>query len=458
MLSLQSIDFDPELLAYNVCDLVIPRIGKRPIEVLCSIDEKLPANVKGDPGRFRQVLVNLMGNAVKFTREGEVELSIRVEKEENHRIKLHTKVRDTGIGISQHKKELIFEAFQQADITDTREYDGTGLGLSISKQIAAAMGGDIRVESESGKGSTFHFTAWVEKSLKKTTKKLFPPSVYEHISGKKVLLVDNNPNSLTILEKPLTSLGLRVLTHTEAEETLPILLGAYKSSDPIDLCVLDLNMPFISGFEVARQIRNNPIEEISQVPLLAISSAIEGRFKKYHEVGFDAFLPKPIRREALLEIITQLLGKKKIEEIKERRESILTQHSLMEDAKQSVRILMAEDNELNRKLASFVLNKAGYQLVVVTNGKEAVETFLADPGGFDLVLMDIQMPEMNGKDAARMIREKGFTQVPIIAMTAASMKGDREKCLEAGMNDYIAKPIKRESLYQAIKKWVLDNR
>jgi len=458
VLSLQSIDFDPEVLAFNVCDLIIPRIGKKPIEVLCRIDEKLPANVKGDPGRFRQVLTNLMGNAVKFTQEGEVELSIQVEKEENRRLQLYTKVRDTGIGISQHKKELIFEAFQQADITDTRQYDGTGLGLSISKQIAAAMDGDIRVESEPGKGSTFHFTAWVEKSLKKPTKKLFPPSVYEHVSGKKVLLVDDNPNCLTILEKPLTSSGFRILTNTKAEATLPILLESAKSNDLVDLCVLDLNMPVISGFEVAKQIRNNPRREISQVPLLAISSAIEGRFKKYHEAGFDAFLPKPIRRDTLLEIITQLLGEKKIEEIKERRESILTQHSLMEDAKQSVRILMAEDNELNRKLASFVLNKAGYQLEVVTTGKEAVETFLSDPGGFDLVLMDIQMPEMNGKDAARMIRKKGFTQIPIIAMTASTMKGDREKCLEAGMNDYIAKPIKRESLYQAIKKWVLDNR
>jgi signal transduction histidine kinase/ligand-binding sensor domain-containing protein/CheY-like chemotaxis protein len=458
LLSLQSIDFDPEVLAFNVCDLVIPRIGKRPIEVLCRIDEKLPANVKGDPGRFRQVLTNLMGNAVKFTREGEVELSIQVEKEENHRIKLYTKVRDTGIGISQHKKELIFEAFQQADITDTRQYDGTGLGLSISKQIAAAMGGDIRVESEPGKGSTFHFTAWVEKSFKKPTKKLFPSSVYEYVSRKKVLLVDDNPNCLTILEKPLASSGFRVLTNTKAGETLPILLEAAKNNDPVDLCVLDLNMPVMNGFEVAKQIRDNPGKEISQVPLLAISSAVEGRFKKYHEVGFDAFLPKPIRRDTLLEIITQLLGEKKIEKIKERRESILTQHSLMEDAKQSVRILMAEDNELNRKLASFVLNKAGYRLEVVTNGKEAVETFLADPGGFDLILMDIQMPEMNGKDAARMIREKGFIQIPIIAMTAASMKGDREKCLEAGMNDYVPKPIKRESLYQAIKKWVLDNR
>lgn len=458
LLSFQSIDFDPEVLAFNVCDMVIPRIGDKPVEVLCRIDENLPANVKGDPGRFRQVLTNLMGNAVKFTRKGEVELAIRVEKEENHRIKLYTKVRDTGIGISQHKKTLIFEAFQQADITDTRQYDGTGLGLSISKQIAVAMGGDIRVESEPGKGSTFHFTAWVEKSLKKPTKKLFPPAVYEHISGKKVLLVDDNPNSLTIIEKLLTCSGIRVLTSTKAEETLPMLLGAYKSNDPVDLCILDLNMPVMSGFEVAKQIRNNPRQEIAEVPLLAISSAAEGRFKKYHEAGFDAFLPKPIRRHTLIEIITQLLGKKKIEEIKERRESILTQHSLMEDAKQSVRILMAEDNELNRKLAGFVLNKAGYQLEMVTNGKEAVETFLSDPESFDLILMDIQMPEMNGKDAARMIRKKGFTQIPIIAMTASSMKGDREKCLESGMNDYIPKPIKRESLYQAIKKWVLDNR
>ncbi len=313
-LFLEPIDFEVEVAAFSVCELLIPRIGDRSIELLCHIDDGVPAVVRGDARRFRQVLINLVGNAVKFTYEGEVELTIRVEDEDGQRVKLLTIVRDTGMGIPREKCNLIFEAFQQMNTSNTREFGGTGLGLSISKQIARLMGGDIQVESAPGIGSTFFFTAWLEKTGKTPTD-----------SGKESLITED-------------------ITY-------------------------------------------------SHIPV-----------KKNYE--------------------------------------------------STIRILMVEDNKLNRKLAEFLLIKAGYQVDIAVTGKEAVEKFLSDPEGFDMILMDIQMPEMDGKDAARLIRESGYTKIPIIAMTAASMKGDREKCVEAGMNDYISKPIKKDILYQLIKKWV----
>jgi signal transduction histidine kinase/ligand-binding sensor domain-containing protein/CheY-like chemotaxis protein len=311
--TLEAIEFDPGTVASRVRKLVAPRLREKTIKLYLRVSDDVPTRLLGDSGRFRQVLTNLTENAIKFTREGEVQLSITVDEETQDRVKLHTTVKDTGIGIPEDKKELIFEAFQQADVTDTRSYEGTGLGLAICRRIARLMDGDIRVESELGKGSTFHFTAWMQKA------------------------------------EPL-------LTEKSDKDS-----AAAESA-------------------VARQ-------------------------------------------------------------------------ALIDEGAPAIRILMAEDNHLNRKLARFLLSRAGYRLDTVNTGKEVVEKFLASPELFDMILMDIQMPEMNGKDAARIIRQKGFTQVPIIAMTAASMKGDREKCLEAGMNDYISKPIKRDILYRVIKKW-----
>ncbi|MCX6579264.1 MAG: ATP-binding protein [Candidatus Aminicenantes bacterium] len=313
-LLLETIDFEVEAAAFNACELLIPRIGDRSIELLCHIDDGVPAIVRGDVRRFQQVLINLMGNAVKFTPSGEVELAIRVEDDDAQRVKLLTTVRDTGMGIPQEKYALIFEAFQQADISNTREFGGTGLGLSISKQIARLMGGDIQVESKPGIGSTFFFTAWLGKTGK-------------------------------------------------------------TPADPG-------NAPLIKDDRTDAQV---PVKENNE---------------------------------------------------------------------EAIHILLVEDNKLNRKLAEYLLIKAGYHVDIAVTGKEAVETFLSDPGGFDMILMDIQMPEMDGKDAARFIRDSGYTDIPIIAMTAASMKGDREKCVEAGMNDYISKPIKKDILYQLIKKWI----
>ncbi len=452
ILTFDSIDFDPEVMAFDVCELTMPRIEDRPIEILCRIGDRLPAYVKQDPGRFRQVLINLMGNAVKFTEKGEIELSIDVAEKETDRLKLHTMVRDTGIGIPPDKQDSIFEVFQQVDGSVTRKFGGTGLGLAISKQIAKHMGGDIRVESTPGQGSTFHFYAWVEKSKKTPEEK----PVLIDLTGKRILIVDDNPHNLDILEHILKKHGMSVVKQTSGEKAIPILQENLGNGTPFDLCILDLMMPKPNGYEVAQQIRalDSPV---SGLPLLAFSSSSYRQTKKYREYGFDAFLPKPIRSQKLLRVMKQLLlpGKTGTEKAKEERSELVTQHSFIENAKHSVRILLVEDNPVNRKLAVFMLTKAGYQLDIAENGKEAVEKYISAPDKYDLILMDIQMPEMDGREAARKIREKGFDRIPIIAMTAESMKGDEEKCLAAGMNDYISKPIRREIVFKMIKKWVI---
>jgi PAS domain S-box-containing protein len=458
-LSLDSLDFDPELTVFDVCEIVFPRVGNRPVELMCRIGDNVPAFVKGDAGRFRQVLINLIGNAVKFTREGEIELSLVVEEEEAERIKFHFSVRDTGIGIPGEKLASIFDAFQQADGSTTREYGGSGLGLSICKQIAALMGGDIRVSSQVGKGSTFHFTCWMGKSKKKPGKE--KETLKERAAGKKVLVIDDNRSNLEILTQFLKRVKMRVVALADPQEAAAVIRDSYARGDPFDIGVIDIMMPDMTGYELAEQIRKlDP--PLGNLPLLAFSSSTMHRSLKYRESGFDGFLPKPIRRRKLVQIIKLILAKAGKRDInadlknKTGKEGIVTRHSIAEETKHSTHILLVEDNPINQKLARFMLTKAGYHLKVAANGKEAVEIFTSEPEKFDLILMDIQMPQMNGLDATRLIREKGFNDIPIVAITAQTMKGDREKCLEAGMDDYMAKPIRREKVFAMVKKWCFN--
>jgi ligand-binding sensor domain-containing protein/signal transduction histidine kinase/CheY-like chemotaxis protein len=450
-LSLEPIDFDPELTAYDVCEIILPGVGDKPVEVLCRIGSNVPAYVKGDAGRFRQVLVNLMVNASKFTNEGEIELTLEVEKREPERIKLHVKIRDTGIGIPREKLEVIFDVFRQAEGTTTWKYGGSGLGLSICKQIAALMNGEVWAESTPGIGSTFHFSAWMEKSKKETGKK----TVFENLAGKKALLIDDNQHNLEILSHILKRSDMRVVSLNNGHQAVPLVKESFSSNDPFDICITDIVMPGISGYDIAKRIRGLP-PPISRLPLLAFMSSVIGSSRKIDESGFDGFLPKPVRREKLLIMISRILGKKEPAEGEEEKEPIITRFTIAEEAKQSVHILLAEDHPINQKLACFMLNKAGYQLTVVENGKEAVDTFTKQPDNYNLIFMDIHMPQMDGMEATIKIREKGFSDIPIIAMTAHSMKGDREKFLDCGMNDYIAKPIKRETVFEMVKKWCLD--
>jgi signal transduction histidine kinase/DNA-binding response OmpR family regulator len=450
-LSLEPFDFDPELTAYDVCEIILPGVRDKPVEVLCRIGDNIPAYVKGDAGRFRQVLINLMANASKFTDKGEIELTLEVEKREPERIKFHVKIRDTGIGIPWEKRDIIFDVFRQADGSTTWKYGGSGLGLAICKQIAALMNGDVRAESTPGKGSIFHFTAWLEKSKKETAKK----TVFENLSGKKALVIDDNQNNLEILTHILNRSQMRVVTLDNGFQAVPVIKESFSAGDPFDICITDIVMPEISGYDIAKRIRQLP-PPMSRLPLLAFMSSVIGSSRKIEESGFDGFLPKPVRREKLLIMISRLLGKKRPAEGEEKKEPLITRFTIAEEAKQSIHILLAEDHPINQKLARFMLNKAGYQLTVVENGKDAVDTFTSQPDNYDLIFMDIHMPKMDGMDATKKIRESGFRDIPIIAMTAHSMKGDREKFLDCGMNDYIAKPIKRETVFEMVKKWCLD--
>jgi signal transduction histidine kinase/ligand-binding sensor domain-containing protein/DNA-binding response OmpR family regulator len=449
-LTFDPIDFDPEVTIFDICDLMIPRIGAKPIELLCRIGDNVPAYVKSDAGRFRQVIVNLMGNASKFTKKGEIELSLDVDKEEKKRLKLHVRVRDTGIGISKEKVDDVFEAFQQADGSTTRKYGGTGLGLAICKQISNLMGGDVWVDSDVGKGSIFHFTCWVDKSEKESEKRFMP----QFLEGSTVLIVDDNPTNLEILSHTLRLAKMRVVSISKPLEVIPILEDHFKNNDPIDICIIDIQMPGLSGYELAGKIRSLGTA-VSKLPLLAFSSSTISRSKTFKDAGFNGFLPKPIRRKKLLKVLERLLGN--AERIKEeKRQAMVTQHSIMEESKHSIHILLVEDNPINLKLALFILEKAGYQVTVANNGKEAVEIFSSNPEIFDIVLMDVQMPVMDGKTATGILRDKGFKEIPIVAMTAEAMKGDREKCIAAGMDDYISKPIKRDVIFKIVKKWCLE--
>ena len=462
-LDFEEIKFDPELFAYDVCELVRPKIGSKPIEILCRIGDNVPSMVKSDPTRFRQVLINLMGNAPKFTKSGEIELSLDIEEEEDHRIKVHAKIRDTGIGIPEDKLTTIFEPFKQADGSTTRKYGGTGLGLSICKKISELMDGKVWAESEENKGSTFHFTAWLGKSEDKKTKRITPVS----LTDKRILIIDDNLSNLKILTHNLESVGIEVVALTEGRDVLSTLQKALEGEQPFDLSICDIQMPGMSGYDVAGEIKNSTFK-IQDLPLVALSSLTERDAKKCEEAGFDGFLNKPIRREKLYRMLERLLGKKKDEGEKDEPEQpkIVTQYSVREDMKHSVRVLLAEDNPVNQKLAKLMLTKAGYQVEVANNGQEAVEKFTSSPKDFDLIFMDIQMPEIDGMEATATIRASELelatrnsqlaTRIPIVAMTAHAMKGDREKCLEAGMDDYTTKPIKRETVFKMIEKWVFE--
>jgi len=449
----EEIAFDPELLAYDVCDLVRPKIGNRPVELLCRIDDNTPAMVMGDPLRFRQVVTNLLGNAPKFTEAGEIELCMKLAEETPDAVQLLTTIRDTGIGIPASQQAANFEPFQQADGSTTRKYGGTGLGLSICKKISKLMGGDVWVESVPGEGSRFYFSAWLDKCDETQTHLLTPVS----LKKKRVLVVDDNVANTQILKQILETAGMHSVCVHRGADVLPALQAALDEAAPFDLCISDILMPDTDGFMVAAQIRSSAAP-LSQLPLIALSSSLERDSQKCEKAGFNGFLSKPARREKLLQMMGRVLRDRgeAVRLPSESQGKIHTQYSVREDLKHSVRILLVEDNLVNQKLAKLMLGKAGYQVAVANNGAEAVDIYTASPDAFDLIFMDVQMPEMDGKVATQTIREKGFDRVPIIAMTAHAMKGDREMCLEAGMSDYITKPIKREGVFAIIEKNVFN--
>ncbi len=462
----EEIEFDPELMTHDACELIRQKVASKPIELLCSIGDRVPSTVKGDPTRFRQVLINLLGNAPKFTESGEIELALDVDEEDGERIKLHARVRDTGTGIPEDKLTAIFEPFQQVDGSTTRKYGGTGLGLSICKKISTHMEGDTWAESTPGHGSIFHFTAWLKKSEGKAPEKVIPAS----LAGKRVLLVDDNQTHLALLTQQLERVNMHVSSLENGKEVLPAIKASIEENKPYDLCIADTQMPEMSGYAVAETIRDFESSlgnQSTPLPLLALSVVVERETIKCNEAGFDAFLAKPVKRERLYQILGKLLGEDEVKEETEKnvKPKIIPHHSVQEDQKHSLRILLAEDNPVNQKLAKMMLTKAGCQVEVANDGKEAVIKYTNAPNDFDLIFMDIQMPEMDGMAATKKIRKWEKTikinsgseiRIPIAAMTANAMKGDREACLKSGMDDYISKPIKKELVFKIIEKHIIN--
>lgn len=449
-LTLESIDFDPELLAYDVCELIRPKIGSKPIEILCYVDDQVPTLVCGDPTRYRQVLMNLLGNASKFTESGEIELTLTVDETSRDQIKMHAIVRDTGIGMPAAKLKSIFDPFTQADSSTTRKYGGTGLGLSICKKIASMMNGDVWAKSTENFGSEFHFISWLDKTED------VRPDRFPHVSlkAKRALVVDDNQTNIKIMSHHLEKVGIEVVGRLKGSGITEVLTEAYQESAPFDLVIMDLIMPDASGYEIAESIRGLP-RNLSRTPLIALSSLIGHGIQKAEKAGFTGLLGKPVRKDKLYQMLDRIFAEKHAKSDSSGK-GVKTQYSVREAVKHSVHLLLAEDNETNQKLAELMLTRAGYTLDIAVNGKEAVEFITRAPNSYDLILMDIQMPELNGLEATKQIRKKGFKTIPIVAMTANAMKGDEEICLKAGMNGYITKPINRKIVYDTIERFVLN--
>jgi two-component system, sensor histidine kinase and response regulator len=535
-LEFEETEFNPELIAYDICELTLPKVQSKPVEILFHIGDHLPSLVKGDPLRFQQVLTNLMGNSVKFTESGEIEIFIDVEDENDTHVKIHVKVIDTGIGIQKDKLSTIFAPFKQADDSTTRKYGGTGLGLSICKQISNRMGGDVWAESpvntqlntenfllkgrsenpnnrqpstfndpcNAKPGTIFHFTAWLEKTDQNIDQTVTPSTLF----GKRILVVDDNLKSLNILTKILISAGMDVTALNKGEDVLPTLQKDLDDDLPMDLCILDIKMPVMNGYEIASQIRNAK-SSICDLPLIALSFLLDREIQIDNKAGFDDYLSKPVRRNKLYQVLENVFfkqdNKSGLQDTGDTRtqKHVKTPSSDLIERKNSSLILLAEDNPINQKLAKMMLTKAGYQVETADTGKKAVDKFITSSGNFDLIFMDMQMPEMDGIEATHRIREweernnahrqnpnaESFEQnpthfqenfsidnrqpsrsclteagrssikrVPIVALTANAIKGDMEKCLENGMDDYITKPINRKLFFEVVEKWISDSK
>ena len=452
-LDLETLDFDLLDLLDFAATLAV-RAHDKGLELLCAADPAVPTLLRGDPGRLRQILTNLAGNAVKFTLAGEVAVRVSQVEENEDDVLLRFAVRDTGIGIADDKLDLLFDKFSQVDASTTRRYGGTGLGLAISKQLAELMGGDSGVESEEGRGSEFWFTARLGKQAGGTQAESIQPADLRDV---RALIVDDNDASREILTTRLASWGMRPSEERDGAGALQALYRALDENDPFRIAVIDMQMPGMDGETLGRTIRADArLVETRMVMLTSLGT--RGDARRFQEIGFVAYATKPIRHQELKAVLSLALALRDGTEPTPR--PIATRHMARETldlfAGRKARILLAEDNITNQQVALGMLKKLGLRADAVANGLEALKALRTLP--YDLVLMDVQMPEMDGIEATRQIRdprsEVPNRRIPIIAMTAHAMQGDRERCLEAGMNDYVAKPVSPRALAEALDKWL----
>ena len=418
------------------------RAHTKGLELACQIRPEVPDRLVGDAGRLRQIVVNLVGNAIKFTDSGEVVLDVARQDHSNDEVVLHVTVTDTGIGIPDEKRSSVFEAFEQADGSTTRRFGGTGLGLAISARLVQFMGGQIWVESEVGRGSVFHFTAPFAIARDEPHRTAEKPAF---VRNTRVLVVDDNATNRRILEEILGNWDMKVSVAAGVDEAIPLLREAHRSGRPYDILLTDANMPDADGFSLAEQVKQDP-ELGSTIIMMLTSSDRPGDVDKCGDLGVAAYLLKPIKQSELFDAIVLALGVTEPEDA-----GIEGAGAAQPPPLRPLMILLAEDSLVNQKLAVGLLEKYGHSVVVANHGGEALAAL--ESNNFDIVLMDVQMPEMDGFEATAAIREREREtggHIPIVAMTAHAMKGDREQCLEAGMDDYVPKPIRAGQLFDAI--------
>jgi two-component system, sensor histidine kinase and response regulator len=452
-LELEEEDFDLRECMESTLKTLALRADEKNLELLCEVAPDVPDAVCGDSSRLRQILMNLVGNAIKFTRHGEVGLKATLVKDDGNTTILHFVVSDTGIGIAPEKQKLIFESFAQADTSTTREFGGSGLGLTISRRLVEMMGGQIWVESQVGQGSQFHFTVHMDEAILNVTS----PAVLtqpELLHGVKVLIVDDNRTNRRILDGLLRHWKMRPTTVEDGEQALYKAVAAYEDGEPFELIVTDMHMPKMDGFDLIQRIRAKP--GLATATIMMLSSGTQrGDTQRCEELGVAASLLKPVRqselRDALIRVIT---AKYHVGPA-----PILTAVSREDRPRPSrqLRVLLAEDNSVNQLLATRLLEKRGHSVKVTCNGREALTALAKDP--YDLVLMDVQMPEMDGIEATialrKMEQETGAHQ-PVVALTAMVIKGDRERCIAAGMDGYLSKPIRQHQLDEILDSYVAN--
>jgi len=452
-LELETLDFDLREVIEETLDLLAPKVDAKGIELAYLVHSNVPTLVRGDPVRLRQVLLNFLSNAVKFTEVGEVLLRVTLKEDGDEDTRLLFEVIDTGIGIPKERQSQLFRSFTQVDSSTTRRYGGTGLGLAISKQIIELMDGDVGIESEVGEGSTFWFTALLAKQDEASVPPRMIPPNFKKL---RVLIVDDNATNRKLLRYQLASWGCSFAEVESGPKALTAIKAAKRSGAPFTLALIDYQMPGMDGEELGRAIQG--LKQASGLPMIMLTSACGlGEATRMEQAGFSGFLAKPIKQSQLFDCIaTVVLRDSDPDKLKKTR--IVTRHSArLNQTRSGVRILVAEDNAVNQMVATRLLSKLGYASEVAANGQQVLEALAQDR--FDAILMDCQMPVMDGFEASRRIREQELetgAHIPIIAMTANAMKGDRELCLEAGMDDYVPKPVNADALAIMLQHWTRD--
>ena len=440
-LDLEEIDFDISEATEDTAALLASRTANKNLELVCQIAPDLPAMVRGDPGRFRQIVANLVGNAIKFTESGEIVVSLSQEGSNEVGATIACEVRDTGIGIPPDRLDTIFDSFTQADASMTRKYGGTGLGLTIARQLAHLMGGAIGVKSRPGEGSEFRFTVKLGHAGSGQRQQ---PKVRERLEGVRVLVVDDNATSQRILSQDVLQWGAEAETAGSGAQGVEKLLAARGAGRPFRVVLMDAQMPGMDGFEATRVIRARTDNRELAVIMLS-SMGTHGERQRSREVGCDVYLSKPVKRASLLEAIATTISGG----VWAQRSSAPAQRARAGHA----RVLVVEDNPVNQQVASRILGMHGHEVIMASDGKQALEV-LARERDLDLVLMDVQMPVMDGFEATRRIRQElRYAELPIIAMTAHAMQGDRERCLDAGMDEYVTKPLRAHDLLRIVGQW-----